>query len=72
MNHQSSRSHTLFRLHIDSFMKVDNATTSVQSNVVTESILVKINLIIMNKLLINYDFQNFVDLAGSEKVSNHS
>lgn len=50
MNHQSSRSHTLFRLHVES------VTTNSQegTNVIKESVL------------------NFVDLAGSEKVSNHS
>lgn len=49
MNHQSSRSHTLFRLHVES------VTTNSQegTNVIKESVL------------------NFVDLAGSEKVSNH-
>jgi centromeric protein E len=53
MNHQSSRSHTLFRLHVESV-----ATTATGeeagTNVIRESVL------------------NFVDLAGSEKVSNHS
>lgn len=53
MNHQSSRSHTLFRLHVESVATTasgDDAGT----NVIRESVL------------------NFVDLAGSEKVSNHS
>lgn len=53
MNHQSSRSHTLFRLHVESIATTasgDDAGT----NVIRESVL------------------NFVDLAGSEKVSNHS
>jgi centromeric protein E len=50
MNHQSSRSHTLFRLHVESV----TTNSSEGTNVIKESVL------------------NFVDLAGSEKVSNHS
>lgn len=49
MNHASSRSHTIFRLYIQSMsVNMDSGTTEI-----AESIL------------------NFVDLAGSEKVSIH-
>lgn len=37
MNHQSSRSHTLFRLHVESLQKVES---SENSNMLTESVLV--------------------------------
>eukprot|EP00347_Sterkiella_histriomuscorum_P010849 403374689 len=54
MNHQSSRSHTLFRLHVESVACGSNGSQQESANVITESVL------------------NFVDLAGSEKVSNHT
>lgn len=53
MNHQSSRSHTLFRLHVES-VATSTSGEDAGTNVIRESVL------------------NFVDLAGSEKVSNHS
>lgn len=53
MNHQSSRSHTLFRLHVESVATTASGEDA-GTNVIRESVL------------------NFVDLAGSEKVSNHS
>ena len=53
MNHQSSRSHTLFRLHVESVATTPTGEEA-GTNVIRESVL------------------NFVDLAGSEKVSNHS
>lgn len=52
MNHQSSRSHTLFRLHVES-VSTNSSDGGAGTNVIRESVL------------------NFVDLAGSEKVSNH-
>jgi centromeric protein E len=52
MNHQSSRSHTLFRLHVESVATTTEGEDA-GTNVIRESVL------------------NFVDLAGSEKVSNH-
>jgi len=52
MNHQSSRSHTVFRLVIQNIGHGQDSSRS-QVNYVKESIL------------------NFIDLAGSEKVSNH-
>lgn len=55
MNHQSSRSHTIFRLciqNIEHFYK-DNNSFDGNYSFMKESIL------------------NFIDLAGSEKVSNH-
>ena len=53
MNHQSSRSHTIFRLMIQNIGKEDDDPNTTFSYV-KESIL------------------NFIDLAGSEKVSNHT
>ena len=47
LNHCSSRSHTMFRLHITSFTKKDNMTMQSSS------------------------YLNFVDLAGSEKITNY-
>lgn len=52
MNHQSSRSHTIFRLVIQNIGHGEDVEMS-GLNYVKESIL------------------NFIDLAGSEKVSNH-
>lgn len=55
MNHQSSRSHTIFRLSIQNIEHLYKDSYSFDGNysVLKESIL------------------NFIDLAGSEKVSNH-
>ena len=67
MNHQSSRSHSIFRLSVqsisrdeDEIVKGDDQQEFSEENssetgdrVITEAVL------------------NFVDLAGSEKVSNH-
>ena len=55
MNHQSSRSHTIFRLYIQNIEHLYKDSNSFDGNysVLKESIL------------------NFIDLAGSEKVSNH-
>ena len=55
MNHQSSRSHTIFRLWIQNMEHLYKESSSFDGNytVWKESIL------------------NFIDLAGSEKVSNH-
>lgn len=51
LNHSSSRSHTLFRLHITSFSGTQNAKN--------------------NRCLKISSYLNFVDLAGSEKISNY-
>ena len=63
MNHQSSRSHSIFRLSVQSITRDEEESlkeefseensSEVSDRVITEAIL------------------NFVDLAGSEKVSNH-
>jgi hypothetical protein len=54
MNHSSSRSHTIFRIYIQSLVSPWNKNAnSGGASYVTES------------------WFNFVDLAGSEKVSNH-
>jgi hypothetical protein len=49
LNHCSSRSHTMFRLSVDSYHRNERAGTYTQTT----------------------SFLNFVDLAGSEKISNY-
>ena len=51
LNHCSSRSHTLFRLHVTSFQRSQNGKD--------------------NRCIQSNSFLNFVDLAGSEKISNY-
>ena len=50
LNHQSSRSHTIFKFHVSAFF-VDEEFDVLRCS--TEATI------------------NFIDLAGSEKISNH-
>jgi len=49
LNHCSSRSHTMFRLHVTSYSKKEGQNSFMQKS----------------------SYLNFVDLAGSEKISNY-
>jgi hypothetical protein len=60
MNHQSSRSHTIFRLQIQNIHKQKKYRTGSPNKIDNEEID-----------YVKESYLNFIDLAGSEKVSNH-
>ncbi|KAL4451083.1 hypothetical protein ABPG74_021405 [Tetrahymena malaccensis] len=78
MNHHSSRSHSIFKLYVQSISSVllksclpkRSQNSIVQRNVNNQELLEKLNE--HDSTLISTSELNFIDLAGSEKVSNHS
>lgn len=77
MNHHSSRSHAIFRLTVQSITNnfirnyrreslVKNLLVDLESELITER-----EDVIQEGALITESVLNFIDLAGSEKVSNH-
>jgi len=81
MNHTSSRSHTIFRLAVQTltnsfirdYRKEQNDTTSNINNfdLKTQVEVVSNGLAGAHGTIVTESLLNFVDLAGSEKVSNH-
>ncbi|KAL4490912.1 hypothetical protein ABPG72_008648 [Tetrahymena utriculariae] len=78
MNHHSSRSHSIFKLYVQSISSVllksclpkRSQNNIAQRNVNNQELLEKLNE--HDSTLISTSELNFIDLAGSEKVSNHS
>ena len=79
MNHTSSRSHTIFRLFVkavtNNFIRNYRKEMRDSSNINNENLLKELNdsdeNCIQTGTLVTEALLNFVDLAGSEKVSNH-
>jgi len=79
MNHVSSRSHTIFRLMVQtvssSFIKDYRGQDQYNSNINNQELKMHIEANLHKntgqKTIITESLLNFVDLAGSEKVSNH-
>ena len=64
MNHQSSRSHTLFRLTVQSVVKFDCLNESDGDNALARVSTIT-NSVNVQAVL------NFIDLAGSERADSH-
>lgn len=68
MNRVSSRSHTLFRVHVQAFWSPLVSNYPRETNVNNRELLDQLHL---SPYHTTEALVNFVDLAGSEKVSNH-
>jgi hypothetical protein len=65
MNHLSSRSHTIFKLSVKTFSNCQIKQKHINNDELINSAMKNKSSIITEACI------NFVDLAGSEKISNH-